>query len=312
MSTVTEWSQAGFADGISCNLVPNVILKGANIAPKTGQSFQDFFLEWDWNGWIKPQIDALSSIGGNTVRLIGDIAGVNNGTFTQSYYDAKWSQLITYADSLGLYVYPAGGGVSQIGSLSVSEVADTVATAADNWDDYSNVVGIDILQESVRAQTSGSYALSYPEELTTPVRAVTSKPLTFSNSCPEPFGMARMAFPLWREVLRPYVDFWDIHVYTQCPPAMIFQAFWAQGETKPIVIGEFGIEQSQSVVNQTRQYQTVAKVASERYYGLHIAGVLQWAIFPQSDTASNDFGIFDNTGNPRTHLTDVFQELPTV
>jgi hypothetical protein len=243
------------------------------------------------------------------VRLIGDIAGVNNGTFTQSYYDTKWSQLITYADSLGMYVYPAGGGVSQIGSLTVQQVADTIASAATNWNNYTNVVAIDVLQESVRSQAQGSYALSYPDLLTTPVRSVTAKPITFSNSCPEPYGMVRMAFPLWRRILRPYIDFWDIHVYTQNPPAMIHQAFWAQGETKPIIIGEFGIDQGQSIENQNRQYQTVIDTVNRRYYGLHVAGALSWAIFPQG-SGSNDFGMFNGSGVPRTHLTSIFQQLP--
>ncbi|MBS69342.1 MAG: hypothetical protein CMK98_13545 [Pseudomonas sp.] len=311
MSTSTAWSRRGYADTINCELVPGVILKGANIAPKPGQSYQAFFTEWDWAGWIKPQIDSLDSVGGNTVRLIGDVAGVNNSAFTQSYYDDKWSQLIGYADTLGMYVYPAGGGVSQIGALSVSQVADTVAAAAENWDTHANVVGIDILQESVRAQAAGSYPLSFPSEMTSPVRSATTKPITFSNSGPHPFGTARFAFPLWRNILRPYIDFWDIHVYTVCPKELIHLAFWAQGESKPVVIGEFAAHQGLSTGEQTRRYQNALDIVNTRYGGLHVAGILQWALYPQSITASDDWGMFDSGGVPRSHLTDLFEELPT-
>ena len=307
----SPWPPNGYANAIECELVPGIILKGANIAPKPGQSFQELFKEWDWKGWVKPQVDAIASVGGNTVRLIGDIAGVNNKAFTQSFYDDKWSQLIDYAGTLGMYAYPAGGGVSQIGSLPVSQVADTIAAAAANWNRYDNVVGIDVLQESVRVGQAGSYPMSYPTEMTKPIRSVTDKPITFSNSAPHPFGPYRFIFPLWRDALREFVDFWDIHIYTECPSSLVHAAFWQQGETKPVIIGEFGAHQGLPKNQQTQRYKNALNIVNDRSYGLHVAGALQWAVYPQSGITSDDWGMFDDRGAPRSHLVELFEQLPT-
>lgn len=309
------WSRTGFAPTPACNLVPGVILRGANLAPKishvtSGAAYRTMFGEWDWAGWIKPQVDALHSVGGNCVRLIGDLQGVNDGTFTQATYNSRWAQLAEYCASLGMYIYPAGGGVSQVaaGGLTPAQIGDSVAAMAAAIDAHSNVVGIDVLQESVRLQVAGSYALSYPAEITGPVRTATTLPLTFSNSTTA--GGGRFEFPLWRRLLRPYVDFWDLHVYFPAAPGLLYDAFWSQGETKPILIGEYGSPASAGVTEQSRQFDAITAVANNRLYGLHAAGALAWAVFDQGP-GGEAFGMFETDGTPRTHLTSRFQQLPT-
>lgn len=308
------WSAKRFGTSPARFLVPGVILKGGNIAPKpshvaSAAPYRTLFAEWDWAGWIKPQVDAVHAAGGNAIRLIGDLQGVNDGTFTQAYYDSRWDQLATYLAGLGMYLYPAAGGVSQVaaGGLTPAQIGSTVAAMAGAIDAHANVIGIDVLQESVRQQIAGSYALSYPAEITGPVRAVTSLPLTFSNAAA--LGGSRFAFPLWRQVLRPYVDFWDVHIYSHPGPSMLLDAFWGQGETKPIIIGEYGSAAVDGATVQDRRYDAVAALAANRVYGLHPAGVFQWAIFDQG--ASTDaWGMFDTDGTPRAHLVSRFQQLP--
>lgn len=298
-----------------CNLVPGVILRGSNIVPKaahvaSGAAYRALFAEWDWAGWLKPQIDALHSIGGNVVRLIGDLQGVNDGTFTQSTYDSRWAQLASYCADLGMYLYPAGGGVSQVASagLTAAQIGASVAALASGLNSHINVVGIDVLQESVRQQAAGSYALSFPSEITTPIRAASSLPLTFSNATDT--GGGRFAFPLWRQILRPYVDFWDVHVYFHPAPTLFLDAFWGQGEEKPIIIGEYGAAASEGSDAQIRRYDAVTAAVATRPRGLHVAGALTWAIFDQGADA-NAFGMFETNGSSRTHLTSRFQQLPT-
>lgn len=310
-----SWSRAGIAPAPVCNLVPGVMLRGANIAPKaahvaSGAAYRTLFAEWDWAGWIKPQVDALHSVGGNCVRLIGDLQGVNDGTFSQATYDSRWDQLATYLAGLGMYLYPAGGGVSQVAAagLTPAQIGSSVAAMAAAIDAHANVIGIDVLQESVRQQVSGSYALSYPSEITTPIRAVSSLPLTFSSATDT--GGGRFTFPLWKQVLRPYVDFWDVHVYFHAAPNLFYEAFWGQGDVKPILIGEYGAPASDGTATQDRRFDAVAAVVNNRMYGLHVAGVFQWAIFDQG-TSTDAWGMFDTDGTPRSHLTSRFQQLPT-
>lgn len=301
-----SWSAAGYAASINCNLVPGVILKGSNIVPKANQGFDMLFAEWDWNGWIKPQIDLIHEYGGNTVRLIGDIAGVNAGTFTQSYYAGRWAELINYAASLGMYTYPAGGGLTQVGNLTITQVANSLAAIAAELDKHPTVIGFDIIQESVRT-TLSTIVMTNPADLFGPVRSATTKPLTASHFSNENAGTLRFETQFWKERLRPHVDFWDIHLYSKTPPALIYNAFWSQGEDKPIVIGEYGVSASKGVVAQTDAYQQALDVVNCRYDGLHVAGALSWGVY---STVTNDYGMFTTSGTPLTHMTDLWQQLP--
>lgn len=304
-------------DPTDCLLVPGVSLRGVNLAPKaahvaTGHAYRALFSEWDWAGWIKPQIDAALAAGANAVRLIGDLEGVNDGTFNQAYYDAKWAQLITYADGLGMYVYPAGGGVSQAtaAGLDAAAIGATVAAAADAWDAYDNVIGIDVLQEGVRVVPSNSIIQTSPAAIFTPIRAVTTKPLTTSNAADATYSAGRLANPRWRETLRAYVDFWDIHIYFKPTATVLYDCFWGQGEDKPVLIGEFGSLASEADATRVADFQRIADVANRRLLDLRPAGAFVWAAFDQDASAAASWGMFNTDGTVRADLDVPFQRIP--
>lgn len=302
----------------TCELVPGVVLRGANIAPKashvaSGHAYRTLFAEWDWNGWIRPQIDALHRVGANAVRLIGDLEGVNDGTFTHGTYASRWAQLIDYAASLGMFTYPALGGVSQIsgGGLNLTQVTTTIATVAGNLHPHkANIVGLDLLQESVRRQVANSWALAFASTITPAVRAVTDIPVTYSNSDAGRDGAARFVFRLWRDVLRGHVDFWDVHIYCRPPRTLLADAFFGAGESKPVLIGEFGTQGVTPEPEKARMFDLIGDVSRFRPGGLKAAGVFAWAVFDQG-TGANAHGMFETNGARRRHLTDRFRRLPT-
>lgn len=313
------YSARNIQPGAGQLLVPGTVIRGVNLVPKaahvaSGSAYRALFAEWDWAGWIKPQIDASLAVGANTIRLIGDMVGVNDGTFTQAHYDACWAELITYCAANDAYAYPAGGGVSQIPTSGTTAdraawAADTVAAAALEWDTYDNVIGIDVVQEAVRVVPANSVIMLHAADTFATVRTATTKPLTTSNFAEHFYGSGRFANPLWREYLRDHVDFWDLHIYFDARPDLIHQCFWGQGETKPVLIGEFGTPASGGEAYQTRRYTQALDVVNFNAYGLRCAGALAWASFDQG-LGSEAFGMFESDGSPRPHMTDVFEQFP--
>ena len=52
-------------------------VKGVNLTSKPGApSERAYWVEWDWSGWIRPQIDCSIALGANAIRIIGDVAMV--------------------------------------------------------------------------------------------------------------------------------------------------------------------------------------------------------------------------------------------
>jgi len=45
-------------------------IRGGNIVTKSGFNWNHLWSEWDWENWIKPQIDRATALGFNTVRMI--------------------------------------------------------------------------------------------------------------------------------------------------------------------------------------------------------------------------------------------------
>lgn len=72
-------------------------IRGGNITVKPGYDWKFLFAEWDWDNWIKPQIDRAVLLGMNTVRLIGD-PGVVTGSAAPPVW-AAWQSLHTYTSS---------------------------------------------------------------------------------------------------------------------------------------------------------------------------------------------------------------------
>jgi hypothetical protein len=152
----------------------NEKIKGGNIAPKPGgYAWKGFFAQWDWDNWIKPQVDRAVALGLNAVRLIGAPGSIFADPIpgalpkiTQAEYDAHWAQLAEYCLKQGLYLYPCLiakwdvldvyglGGNFQDPIMTVS-VKTTAAVLAG----YSNVIGVDLFQEG-DAGTGTAHALN--------------------------------------------------------------------------------------------------------------------------------------------------------
>lgn len=293
----------------TCALVDGVVLRGSNLVPKasdlaTGQAFRSMFATWDWGGWVKWQVDLAISAGANCVRLIGDLLGVNDGTFTSAYYLACWEQLIDYCAAQGIYLSAAGGGVSQVSGLSSSVIETALVNHATLLDGYpATVVGFDIVQES-----TASWAPTNAASVSAAVRAVTDIPITYSHAVTATSGFRG---PAWRDALQSHVDYFDAHFYIDPLPFVLYDGYWSKGETKPLLIGEIGASVAEGQAAQSERYEAGVVVARKRDLSLLPAGTLTWAITDQGTADGDKWGMWDTSGTPRSHLLNAFARLPT-
>lgn len=132
-------------------------LRGGNIAPKPGgNAWRGLFSEWDWDNWIKPQVDRASLLGLNAIRLIGGpyaIFAVPAGysKITQEVHDQRWEQLAQYCLSKNMLLYPCLVSKWDYIDLGIpytdSQMMNSLKTTATALSKYPNIVGFDIFQE---------------------------------------------------------------------------------------------------------------------------------------------------------------------
>ena len=267
-------------------------IRGGNIHPPgTSPPHKRLWVDWDWEGRVKQQVDLLASKGGNCVRVIGDVVGVLDGSITLATYRARWRQLIDYAASVGVSTYACGGNAAHFGAYTVSDVLSVLTGLAAEINGDTDVVGFDIVQESPTwVATNGASAVAA-------VRAVCDRPLTFSLAKTSQAAMTNES----HAGVRDLVDFLDFHVYFS--PTAAMWATVAPNESKPILVGEFGLGVSSGQAAQEARYNAVVTAYAAAADDM-VAGLLVWAI------ADDEWGMWPTAGTERSYLTGIFQTIP--
>lgn len=339
-------------------------IRGGNIVPKpSGGAWPSLFAEWDWNNWIKPQVDRAVALGLNAVRLIGGpscifVAPASLATITQATYDAHWEQLAAYCLDRGVYLYPALTEVSDfVTALGTSAnfqdaaLTASIQSTAAALAGYSNVIGFDTFQEGDGATgipwtastvvvlnrvvnhdsgksyicttagttassggptgtgasiTDGTAVWAYQRQalqkadvlaLMAAIRQIApTVPLTMSRSLSDGFGW-NDTVSLWYQVFTDPAgaDHADVHLYGDgilpSDPDFLLQT-----TGKPLLIGEFGADQSLSSGTQSARYAAIAAIHNRS----DVLGSFVWALADQSATTSQKFGVWDNTGFAQT------------
>jgi hypothetical protein len=290
-------------------------IKGGNITVKpSGHGWAGLWAEWDWDNWIKPQVDRARILGMNAVRIIGAPESVLvdpiAGTLlkvSQATYNGRWVQLADYCLRNGMYLYPApverwayetyqtSQGGSAPWNFQNPTVTAVVVSCAQTLSTYSNVIGFDIFQEGAGA--SDGLVLADVLALFASIRAVAPNiPLTTSNSS----GGFGSAPAFWNDTTSlSYqvqtaaggADFIDLHVYLDTVNPADMDIFLNR-ISKPILIGEFGDSQDQTQSAQTARFQSISTLHNRT----GVRGSFVWALADQSVTSSNQWGVWDNTG----------------
>lgn len=282
------------------------LVRGVNLTvePNTGSWDVFWSTAWNWETWVKPQIDRSAALGANTIRCIGTASGVLDGLVSRPTYLARWEQMAAHVNSLGMRLYPCGTGEDPTVIANDSALADELVALADALAPY-DPIGFDMVQERpIWAEdiTRGGVVAGVVASAQPDLPLAFSWSITSADSVNHLHRFAR---------LRQYTDFADIHVYRDDLTASAFDAYWAH-ETNPLLIGEFGQNVAAGQAAQESRYN-LAKVLVDHAspHGNRLAGALAWAAADQGTADVDKWGMWDNAGTARTYLTDIWSTFPT-
>jgi hypothetical protein len=287
----------------------NVRIRGGNLTIEANVGGWDHFwgANYNWAGWIKPQIDAATVLGANCIRIIGGPTTIIQGATTRAVYLARQKQFIEYCLNQGVYVYGCAGDWIQY-SFWTSDwngaVKDEMVAYAAFLHNYPNIIGIDVNQEGFYGRPSGwtDQQIHDQNQLWfTAIRAVTDIPLTCSQPTPNIPDVTEWADSVNIKKMAAYADYLDFHVYYDAVLSDTVQAF--ADAPLQFLIGETGANIGMGSSAMAARYTAIKNLLDTGRF----RGALQWSIGNQDTTPSGDYGMYDSSFVPRTYVTDVFQ-----
>lgn len=281
------------------------VVKGVNIVPHPSDSglWRVMWEEWDWNNWIRPQIDKCVRLGANTIRFFGTHRGLLSGSVTASQMEARWRQWAEYCIAQGLALYPCLGDDfwDDLPGTTAEMIAGTSAQQATILNDYAaRCIGMDNVQENVSLWMDGTKKVV----ISNAVKAVTSIPLAYSMS----------AGVTWSASTSAGQDFVDFHTYGRSVARANLDAFWAANPSAKILCGEFGVASNETQAEQESIYgHMLDLVANYRGPGgQRLAGACAWAITEQQSIGWGMWPADFSEAGEKTAMTNGHRRLPNV
>jgi hypothetical protein len=273
-------------------------VKGVNLTTKPGAPSLGAMWGsgWDWDGWMRPQIDCAVALGANAIRIIGDVLCVINGTLSQASYNARWQQVAAYCAANNLALYYTGcsltgtdGSSNGTAALTDAQIAGVINNNFAALSAHTGIIlGVDIVQEAnngLNAQrVAAIYAAVRPN-------VPTVIPCTFSTFAP-------VSDLSWINSIVGSCDFLDLHIYpfvydiNAQPAPSTFAPLIAAYPTKDLLFGEGGLDTASYTEAQeiawTQGLVALGDMAGSR-------GALLWAAQDQNE----QYGAFDSLWFPR-------------
>lgn len=113
--------------------LPGAKVRGGNITVKPGYDWRHLWSEWDWDNWIKPQIDRAVVLGLNTIRFIGGASVItNNRNITWTAWAASTAYTVdTLCTKDGNVYHCVGAGTS--GTTGPSGTGTNITDGTAKW-----------------------------------------------------------------------------------------------------------------------------------------------------------------------------------
>lgn len=298
----------------------NIVPTAADVAPASGQlAWVNMMLNWNWAGWVKPQIDYLmgTGIGANCIRMIGAQDGIVTSAFSQNFHDDKILQVADYVTSQGGYYFACTGGtqsglITAIGAgLQAEQLAEVQATTLKKVQRLPRIIGADLIQESQGGSIGSGYLIRCLNEVK---RQGVTLPLTYSSSCVNtalntpvigPRGEDWLLSPTYG-MMQQYFDFISVHLYFRTLDSTWFDQFYSAAPSQDIVIGEFGLNLAAGVSNQVNDYTRWLDMGNAP--NPRIRGALAWACSDQAVADAERWGVYSETFSPRGWMLDTFRK----
>lgn len=290
-----------------------------------------------WTHWLKPQIDAMRAINVNCVRIIldptaraGDAShngpATWRGSLTAPQFAAFLDLLFDYCASLGMYVYPSGAEPWAMDNLTEAQLLAYFQEFASVCSDpqYTNVIGLDVLQEFDRSTYVTSDARLGLIMGAARAGLQKSMPLTCSVAT---YTNWATAVP---RAAAAGVDFLDLHSYLYQTPLWLTYLI-PNAWRLPVIVAETGVGynggyfepgNAQEVTHpyssqrRARHYQDFVSGLGNRF-DMQLTGVFgatkewpadnqDWGLFSDAQDGSYNFT------TQRTEVTGPFALIPKV
>lgn len=247
---------------------------------------------WDFTGWMQLQVDKAKAIGANAIRVQGNIGGIKRGQVTLAQYLANWKQLADYVAAQGMWFYPAGGSFVDFGGASQAEAITYLSAWAALLDGYTNVPGLDVLQEAVGSGSSNGLGTAaavatYCSPVAAALRSSTTLPLTFSHPSITASDNSFWSDSSTRALFAGFCDYWDYHAYYDAVASDATPFFQDTANLKPLIIGEFGQTWTAGSAARTTRYTGLRGIAERP----DVLGVGAWTLLDQDVNWSNNWGV---------------------
>lgn len=294
-------------------------VRGTWIVPLNGIFWTDFDNVWAaaTQPRISREMDRAAQLGCNVIGITGSVASMISATtsgntyqpITRAQYHARWDWINAQAVARGLRLNVAGQvGLANDNFASLSQLflSDELAAWVTHINSYQNVMAIDVVDEGYLSTTAPQRQALYDR-----LKPLTAIPLCFSldgaRSTLTSNGTARNA-------IRAHTDFFNVHWYHVPAASEIEAGYWSQGETKPLLIGEYGYNanrnRSQATVNaQVAMYGAVKN--ADAYVGAsgrRAAGCVNWSC--TSYEVDHDWGVYDVDGTYQAYIGDIVKTVP--
>jgi hypothetical protein len=118
------------ASPIAVNFPPGGQMYGAMIFPHHSKGLGAEQIEWNANFRLQhftDRLDYLKAMGANCAKILGEVWYVHQRHVTLAQYCAQWDQVMTYAKSIGLYVYVCPFTPLTLWQVPLESVVSTVS-----------------------------------------------------------------------------------------------------------------------------------------------------------------------------------------
>ena len=303
----------------------------AQTVPPIYRNWNELWSDWNWPGWIKPQIDNAFAYGANGVKI--ECSGMvgNLGTFPPlATLTTRIQQFCAYVAQKGGMVYFGCGGGPDTGWFNGGTTIDATNAAAGQailrvLDAIPNICGIDLCNE-IEFNGPSAWNGATNAAFSTSLAALMAAARPFAPSVPMTVSVQLTSRNDWTftplQLIAPHVDFLDVHPYYGIPGGTAPTTIQAAADVAPMLaapwfqpqsggpghymIGELGVHQA--VPSATRS-AVIAGVGTQcalpQCYG---GNLFAGADFLWASGANNQYGVTDlNVQNPRTDILAPFQ-----
>lgn len=273
----------------------------AEVAP-TGYKHQYMWKYWDWEGWMRPNIDyIMGDLGCNVVATPADIWGIPMGAYSSAEYIARQVQVAEYVKSKGGYYYANGTSLAppyatDYLGMPAETFAGYLAPVLKSLDAVGNVIGCNVIDEG---HIMDMFSTVWYRAMMAGLKgAGVQMPLTCSVALDAGAGANPAT---WLANRIDSMDFLAIHFFVY-PILQTALDTYLTTTTKDILIGSCGMDLNTTGSPFVSNLEGVYKLA---YSGNpRIKGILQWSIgdFGASGENADNWGLFDTNATPGKFL----------